>query len=85
MAAVPSVQRLQLTPAGHMPHHDQPGTLSPSVRQFLDDARRDALNKPLVSRRSAAVPRHPKVPCGSAIPPVGRAALSLRCRARCAL
>ena len=36
LAAVPSVQRLQLTPAGHMLHHDQPEALARALEAFLD-------------------------------------------------
>jgi pimeloyl-ACP methyl ester carboxylesterase len=33
---VPKVQRLQLTPAGHMLHHDQPEALARALQAFLD-------------------------------------------------
>ena len=36
LAAVVSVQRLQLTPAGHMLHHDQPEALARALEVFLD-------------------------------------------------
>lgn len=36
LAAVPSVQRLELSPAGHMLHHDQPHALARALDSFLD-------------------------------------------------
>ena len=36
LAAVPSVRKLQLTPAGHMLHHDQPEALARALQEFLD-------------------------------------------------
>lgn len=36
LAAVPSVQRLKLEPAGHMLHHDQPEALARGLEAFLD-------------------------------------------------
>jgi pimeloyl-ACP methyl ester carboxylesterase len=36
LAAVQRVQRLQLTPAGHMLHHDQPQALAQGLEAFLD-------------------------------------------------
>jgi pimeloyl-ACP methyl ester carboxylesterase len=38
LAAVPSVQRLKLEPAGHMLHHDQPEALARALDAFLDAA-----------------------------------------------
>lgn len=38
LAAVPSVRKLQLTPAGHMLHHDQPEALARALEEFLDAA-----------------------------------------------
>ncbi len=38
LAVVPSVQRVQLNPAGHMLHHDQPEALARSLESFLDGA-----------------------------------------------
>jgi len=38
LSAVPSVQRLQLNPAGHMLHHDQPAALAQAIEAFLDGA-----------------------------------------------
>jgi pimeloyl-ACP methyl ester carboxylesterase len=38
LAAVPSVRRLQLSPAGHMLHHDQPEALARGLEDFLDAA-----------------------------------------------
>ena len=38
LAAVPSVRKLQLTPAGHMLHHDQPEALARALEKFLDAA-----------------------------------------------
>jgi pimeloyl-ACP methyl ester carboxylesterase len=38
LAAVPRVERLRLTPAGHMLHHDQPEALARALEVFLDDA-----------------------------------------------
>lgn len=36
LAAVPRVQRLNLSPAGHMLHHDQPEALARALDDFLD-------------------------------------------------
>jgi pimeloyl-ACP methyl ester carboxylesterase len=38
LAAVPSVQRLKLEPAGHMLHHDQPEMLARGIEDFLGPA-----------------------------------------------
>ena len=38
LAAVPRVERLKLTPAGHMLHHDQPEALARALDAFLDAA-----------------------------------------------
>jgi pimeloyl-ACP methyl ester carboxylesterase len=38
LAAVPQVERLKLTPAGHMLHHDQPDALARALDAFLDAA-----------------------------------------------
>jgi pimeloyl-ACP methyl ester carboxylesterase len=38
LCVVPSVQRLQLSPAGHMLHHDQPEALARAIEAFLDAA-----------------------------------------------
>jgi pimeloyl-ACP methyl ester carboxylesterase len=38
LAAVPSVRRLKLEPAGHMLHHDQPEALARALDAFLDAA-----------------------------------------------
>lgn len=38
LAVVPDVQRVQLNPAGHMLHHDQPEALAHSLETFLDGA-----------------------------------------------
>ena len=39
LAAVPSVQRLRVTPAGHMLHHDQPEALARGLEAFFDGDR----------------------------------------------
>ena len=36
LAVVPQVQRVVLSPSGHMLHHDQPETLAEHLRTFLD-------------------------------------------------
>jgi pimeloyl-ACP methyl ester carboxylesterase len=36
LAAVPSVRKLRLSPAGHMLHHDQPEALARALQEFLD-------------------------------------------------
>jgi pimeloyl-ACP methyl ester carboxylesterase len=38
LSVVPSVQRLTLSPAGHMLHHDQPEALAQALERFLDAA-----------------------------------------------
>jgi pimeloyl-ACP methyl ester carboxylesterase len=38
LAAVPSLQRLKLTPAGHMLHHDQPEALARALEDFLNES-----------------------------------------------
>jgi pimeloyl-ACP methyl ester carboxylesterase len=38
LAAVPRVEQLKLTPAGHMLHHDQPEALARALDTFLDAA-----------------------------------------------
>ncbi|MBS1178666.1 MAG: Hydrolase [Proteobacteria bacterium] len=38
LAEVPRVERLKLTPAGHMLHHDQPEALARALEAFLDAA-----------------------------------------------
>lgn len=38
LAAVPSVRRLRLSPAGHMLHHDQPEALAHALEDFLNTA-----------------------------------------------
>jgi pimeloyl-ACP methyl ester carboxylesterase len=38
LAAVPRVERLKLSPAGHMLHHDQPEALARALEAFLDAA-----------------------------------------------
>ncbi|HYN58146.1 MAG TPA: alpha/beta hydrolase [Rubrivivax sp.] len=38
LSVVPSVQRLQLKPAGHMLHHDQPEALARALEAFIDGA-----------------------------------------------
>jgi pimeloyl-ACP methyl ester carboxylesterase len=38
LSVVPRVQRLKLSPAGHMLHHDQPEGLAQALERFLDSA-----------------------------------------------
>lgn len=37
LAAVPSVRKLRVSPAGHMLHHDQPEALARGLEEFLSD------------------------------------------------